>query len=171
VPLLAVKVKTYVPTGTVPKVVMIPFTLLILTSAGAPSNEYVIGNVPVAVTWKSPPEPFTTLLLSLLVITGATGAAVTVIVNSCDASGNVPLLTVIVNVYVPTGIVPAIDILPLVLSSVTSDGASADNEYVKGIEPVAVTLKVPPVPLTTLVLSILVIVGATGAGVTLRVKV
>jgi hypothetical protein len=57
------------------------------------------------------------------VITGAAGASVTVSVKYCVASGDIPLLTVIVNEYVPTGIVPAIVIVPLVLLILTSVGA------------------------------------------------
>jgi len=45
-----------------------------------------------------------------------------------------------------------------VLSIVTPDGAPV-NEYTIGAEPVDVTLKYPTVPLSTLVLAALVIIG------------
>jgi len=114
----------YVPTGTVPAIVIMPLVLSKLTPVGAPLIEYVIGVVPIAVTWNVPPVPFTTLLLFELVIAGATGAGVTVRLKVCVASGGTPLLTVIVKVYVPADIVPAIVIVPVVLSILTSDGAS-----------------------------------------------
>jgi len=71
----------YVPTGTVPAIVITPLELSILTSDGAPLSEYEIGVVPVAVTWNEPPVPLTTLLLFELVTAGATGAGVTVRLN------------------------------------------------------------------------------------------
>jgi hypothetical protein len=98
VPLVALIVKVYEPTGTEPSIVIKPFALFILTPVGAPVNEYTIGNVPEAVTWNEPPVPLMTLVLFVLLITGATGAATTVSVNTCIALGAVPLLTVIVNV-------------------------------------------------------------------------
>jgi len=107
----------------------------------------------------------------VLLITGAIGASRTVNVNSCVASGAVPLLTVTVNVYEPLATVPGIAILPFVLSIVTSAGRpDPDKEYVNGIDPVLVTLNVPPVPLVTLVLFTLVIVGEIGAAVTVKVN-
>jgi len=171
VPFVALIVNVYDPAGTDPSIIIKPFALFILTPVGAPVNEYTIGNVPEDVTWNDPPVPLTTLVLFVLLITGATCAAVTVNVNTCVELGAVPLLTVIMNVYEPTGTVPGIVILPFVLSIVTFAGRPApDKEYVNGIEPVLVTLNVPPVPLVTLVLLTLVIVGATGAAVTVKVN-
>ena len=56
--------------------VMRPVVLLMVTPVGTvPPNEYVIGVVPVAVTWNVPPIPLTTDVLFALVIVGADGAA------------------------------------------------------------------------------------------------
>ena len=69
--LLAVIVKTYVPAGIVPTIVIMPFAGLILTPVGAPVSVYVIGVEPDAVIWNVLTEPLTTLALFALVITGA----------------------------------------------------------------------------------------------------
>jgi len=110
-----------VPAGTVPAIEIMPLVLLIVTPSGAPGNEYVIGRSPVAVTWKVPPVPLTTLVFATLVIVGGTGIAVTVKVNSCVASPS-PLSATTVNVYTPTGTVGAIVITPFAELIVTPEG-------------------------------------------------
>jgi hypothetical protein len=72
------------------------------TPAGSPISENVIGIVPVAVTWNVPPVPLTTVLLSSEVISGATGAAVTVNVTLNDSDIPLSPLTVTFALYVPT---------------------------------------------------------------------
>jgi len=171
VPLLTVTGNVYIPTGVAPGTVILPVLLLMVTPEGAFVIEYVNGIVPVTMTWNIPPVPLTKLALFLLVIAGATGVVTTVSVKSCDASGGVPLPAVIVKVYVPTGTIPAaIVISPLELSMLTPVGAPF-NEYVTGVVPVAVTWNVPPVLSKTLLLFELVIDGATGASVTVKVKI
>jgi len=125
--------------------------------------------VPVAVTWSVPPVPFTTLLLLELVMVTGTGAGLTVSVKLCVAGESTPL-AVIVKVYVPADKVLAMVIRP-VSSIVTSGGKPVpDNEYEIGGVPVAVTWNVPPVPDTTVVALLLVMVGATDGAVTVSVK-
>jgi hypothetical protein len=104
-----------------------PLELSKLTPAGAPLNEYTIGIVPVAVTWKEPPVPLTALLLFELVTTGATGAGDTVRLNVCVVSGGSPLLATIVYVYVPAGTVAATVIRPFALLILTPDGAPVNE--------------------------------------------
>jgi hypothetical protein len=159
-----------VPTDTVSGIVMAPLEEPIVTPEGAPVNEYVMGVVPVAVTVNIPPVPLTMDVLFGDVIEGATDDDIMVSVNDCVALIILPLVAVTVNVYVFTGIVPAIVMRPEEEFIVTPDGAP-DNEYVKGAVPVAVTLNVPPVPLTTDVLFTDVIVGAAGVTVSVNVNV
>ena len=65
-------------------------------------NEYVIGAVPVAVTWK--PAPLWTLALLALVIAGATCAAVISRVKIWFAAPAI-LVAVMVKLWLPTGAV------------------------------------------------------------------
>ena len=60
-------------------------------------------------------------------------------------------------------------ITPVELFIVTPVGAPVKENAIEGV-PVAVTGNVPPIPLITLVLPVLVIVGAKGAGVTVNEK-
>ena len=153
---LAVIVKVYEPTGTVGGMFIRPDAGSILTPEGkpAPVNEYVIGGVPVAVTWNVPPVPDTMVVLLALVMSGATDRAVTVSVKLCVALRN-PAFAVIVNVDVPVDTVLAIVITPVAGSIVTFAGAP-DSVYVIGVVPVAVTWNVPTVPDVTFVLFALV---------------
>jgi len=167
--LLAIIVKECAPTTVDGAMAIIPVALSILTPVGSPFRENVIGIVPVEVTGKVPPVPYTTLVLSLLVMFGATGAAVTVRVNVCGSEFPATLLAVIVKECTPTAVDGAMVIIPVALSTLTPVG-SPFRENVIGIVPVLTTGKFPPVPCTTLVLSPLVIVGATGKGVTVSVK-
>ncbi|GHV94102.1 hypothetical protein AGMMS50293_04220 [Spirochaetia bacterium] len=48
-----------------------PVELLIITPMGCPIKEYIIGVVPVAVTWKVPPTPLTTVVLFAEVMASA----------------------------------------------------------------------------------------------------
>lgn len=93
-PLSAVTVKVYVPMITDGAIVITPLALFIVTPVGAPDNEKTIGAVPVAVTGNEPPVPVTTVALLSLVMFGT---CVTISVNTCDASGDVPLTALTVN--------------------------------------------------------------------------
>ncbi|GHV94103.1 hypothetical protein AGMMS50293_04230 [Spirochaetia bacterium] len=103
-PFVAVIVKWCSPTAVVPAMVISPVELLIDTPVGCPIKEYVIGIVPVAITWKVPPTPFTTVVLFTEMIDGApdeTPESCTVRVKPCVAFGsvasrNVPFTAVIV---------------------------------------------------------------------------
>jgi len=86
----------YVPTGIVSVIDIRPLELLIATPDGAPESEKVIGCVPTAVIWNESLVPLNVPLLLELVMAGATGAAETVTVNVCDASGDIPLAAVTV---------------------------------------------------------------------------
>ncbi|GHV94105.1 hypothetical protein AGMMS50293_04250 [Spirochaetia bacterium] len=162
-------VKLYSPTAIVPAIVISPVELLIDTPVGWPLKEYVIGAVPVVVTWKVPPVPLTTAAVLAEVMDGTTKGAVTVRVKPCRASGSVPFAAPIVKLYSPTAIVPAIVISPVELLIDTPVGCPL-KEYVIGIVPVAVTWKVPPVPLTTAAVLAEVMDGATKGAVTVRAK-
>jgi len=140
-----------------------------LTPVGAPLKLNVIGAVPVAVAWNVPPEPLVTVVLFAEVIVGATGAGFTVRVKLCVASGLIPLVAVMVKVYVFAATDAAIVINPVEPFMLTPFGAPFRLNVI-GVVPVAVTWNVPPVPLVTVVLFAEVIVGATGAGFTVRVK-
>ncbi|GHV94104.1 hypothetical protein AGMMS50293_04240 [Spirochaetia bacterium] len=67
----------------VPAMVISPVELLIDTPVGWPPKKYVIGAVPVAVTWKVPPVPLTTVVALAEVMDGAAKAAVTVSMKLC----------------------------------------------------------------------------------------
>ena len=82
-----------------------------------------MGIVPAEVTGKVPPVPYTTLMLSPLVMLGAIGAAVTVSVNVCGAEFPATLLAVIVKMCVPTAIEGAIVISPVELLMLTPTGS------------------------------------------------
>ena len=94
-----------------------------LTPVGAPLRLKVIGVVPVAVTWNVPPVPLVTVVLFAEVIVGATGAASTVSVKLCVASGLIPLDAVMVKAYVSAATDAAIVINPLALFMLTPFGA------------------------------------------------
>ena len=97
----------------------------------------------------------------------AVGEDVTVNVKACVASIRVLLLAVMVKLCVPAAVVAVMVISPLVLLMVTPAGAPV-SAYAIGVVPVAVTVNVPPAPLTTDVLLAEVI---TGGAVTVSVKV
>ena len=129
----------------------------------------------MAMTWNMQPIPAVATMLAVEIIVGAVvdivGAA-TVNVNSCSTVtilGAVPLLAVTVKVYVPTGTVEAMEIRPVALSIVTPAGTVPVSPKVIGASPVAVTWNV--LPATTVALLAEVIVGATGAAVTVKVNV
>jgi hypothetical protein len=74
----------------------------------------------------------------LLVIVGATGAALITIVNACVASGAVPFEAVIVPLNVPA-VVGVPEITPALL--IPKPGGRPDAVNVMGAVPVAVTVK------------------------------
>jgi hypothetical protein len=94
------------------------------------------------------------------------GATLTVNVNNCSASDPIPLLAISLNVCAPATVDGANDITPVDELIVTPSGAPV-SEYVLAGCPVDVTVNVPPVPLTVLVLSAEVI---TGGAVTVNVN-
>jgi len=169
IPLVAVMVKAYVFATTDAAIVINPLAPFMLTPVGAPLRLKVIGVVPVAVTWNVPPVPLITVVLFAEVIVGATGAGSTVRVKLCVASGLIPLVAVIVKAYVFAATDAAIVINPVEPFMLTPVGAPLKLKVI-GVVPLAVTWNVPPVPLVTVVLFAEVIVGATGAGFTVRVK-
>ena len=143
-PLAAVIVNEYDPAGTVLAIVITPLELSILTPDGAALlNEYVIGNVPVAITWNVPPTPVTTVVLSSLVMFGATEAADTVKEKVCGVLNN-ELLAVIVNVCKPIANAPLPAIFKKLLESILTPEGAPDNVKVIGGDPVAVSWNDPP---------------------------
>ena len=128
--LLAVILKVYVFAGTEPSIVIVvefPVDPSRVTPAGAPDRVYVIGIVPVAVTWKVPPVLDKTPVPAELLIEIGTGAGVTDRVNVWVADDGTALLPVMVKVYVPTGTVPAVVKRPVVMSMLTPEGAPVNE--------------------------------------------
>ena len=163
--MLAVTVNEYEPAGTELNIVIIPFDGMMLTPVGAPVNENVIGVVPVAMTVNVPLVPNITLVLPALVISGATGAGVTVSVKLWLAVPAV-LVAITVKLYVP-GVNPgSVVIRPLELI-VTPVGSEPSSVNVGAGKPVAVTWKSPPLTGTLLLLTLVMV----GANVTVRLNV
>jgi hypothetical protein len=75
----------------------------------------------------------------------------------------------IVKSWLPTAVDAAIVIRPLVPFMLTPVGCPVRLNVIVAV-PVAVTWNVPPIPFTTVVLFTDVILGATGASFTLKVK-
>ena len=128
--------------------------------------------VPVVVTVKMPAVPAVSVVLVALVIIGATSAGLTVRVKLCVASGPEPLWAVIVRGSDPVvDAVPlrAADPLPLSLKLTPRGNGPLSLREGVGV-PVAVMVKLATEPAVKVVLLALVMAGATGAGLTVRVK-
>ena len=123
---------------------------------------------PVVVTVNVPSVPVVNVVLSALVIAGAWS---TVSVKLWVASGSTPLAAVMVSAkcrQFPAPGVPARVAVPSPLSrKVTPPGRRPVSLRAAVGKPVAVTVKVPKVPVANVVLSALVIAGAWS---TVRVK-
>ncbi len=90
-----------------------------------------------------------------------TGAALTVSVKLCVALAPTPLAALSVSAYVPA--VPPAGVperTPVAGFSATPEGSAPVTEKVGAGNPVAVTVKVPALPVTNVVLFALVIAGA-----------
>jgi len=112
--------------------------------------------VPEAVTGKVPPDPVTTVVVGLLVKTGAC-----VMVNvKLWLVVPIPFVAVIVNVYVPIAVPDATDSVLLVLLNETPVGNVSSILKTIVAVPEAVSVKEPPVAPTIAVLFTLVKTGA-----------
>jgi len=167
-PLAAVIVIVCSPNAVLPAIVMTPVDALNVTPVGWPLIDNVGSGLPVAVTVNEPPIPAVTLVLFALVIAGA--VPVTFIVKFCVAFGSIPLSAVIVNVCAPTLSVFGMLMTPVAALNVTPVGSPLIDNVGSGF-PSAVTVNEPVSPCTTLTLFALVIVGANGAAVTVKVNV
>jgi hypothetical protein len=157
-PLLAVKLMGYVPLVPAAGVPLrTPVAGVNVTPAGSvPVSPNVGAGNPVAVTVKVPAAPTLKVALFALVIIGAWS---TVSVKLCEV---VPELLVALKVieYVPP--VPAAGVplrTPVVVLNVTPVGSAPVSLNVGAGNPVAVTVKVPPVPTVKVVLLALVMAG------------
>jgi hypothetical protein len=162
-PLLAVMTIEYgllvaLPAAGVPE--SRPAELRVTPVGRAPVSLKVGVGLPDAVTVNVPAEPTVKVVESAEVIVGAVGVVVTDRVNDWVAFGVIPLLAVMVNVY--EGFAPMIgvpDSRPEVLR-VTPLGSAPVSVNEDAGKPLAVTWKLPEVPITNDVESADVMAGA-----------
>lgn len=133
----------------------------------------VIGDEPVAVISNAPAPPTVKMILSALVMTGASA---TVRVKDCVASGAAPLLAVMVRGYVP--LLPAVGdpdrvAVPSPLSIKDTPAGRLPVSLmlvVLGTPAVVVTVNDPGMLTTNNVLSALVMAGDVAAALTVRIR-